>query len=212
MNWCWIFGNGPSLNETDLDLFTDEVCFGCNYIYKLFDKTRWRPRYWVASDAKDDGISWTFMLKNMLSHYQEFDRIFLRDYGVRFMTDPRIWDSKITYLHFKECGHRESTPPEHSPTEWHLPQVCLWPSTVHVAIQIAVKKPFDEIYLVGCDLGNEHFHPHYPTPVPDAGRLIAGHEIAYQECRSRDIGIYNATVGGELDVYPRIDYREVLHG
>ena len=147
----------------DLDSFTDEICFGCNYIYKLFDTTSWRPTYWIASDAKDDFDSWRYMLNEMLDHYQEFDRLFLRDYASTLVTDVRVWESKITYLHFKNCGHKESTPPEYSPTEWHFPQICLWGSTVHIAIQLAAIKPFDEIYLVGCDLGAEHFHINYPT-------------------------------------------------
>ena len=37
------------------------------------------------------------------------------------------------------------------------------------------------------------------------------HEIIKKECDKRGIEIFNATIGGKLEVYPRVDIREVLH-
>lgn len=47
---CFIVGNGPSLTMSDLQAISEEDCFGANHIYKLFDKTSWRPKYYVLQD------------------------------------------------------------------------------------------------------------------------------------------------------------------
>ena len=93
-----------------------------------------------------------------------------------------------------------------------------------VAIQIASwthKKPyeFDEIILLGCDLGftgdgTDHFCKDYYDykndiilPAMREEDMIYAHEIAKANTR---IPIYNATIGGSLEVYPRVDIRKVL--
>ena len=38
------------------------------------------------------------------------------------------------------------------------------------------------------------------------------HEIIKKECDRRGIKIFNATVGGKLETYPRVEIREVLDG
>ena len=39
---CFIIGNGPSLRIEDLERIKDDT-FAVNRIYKIFDKTFWRP-------------------------------------------------------------------------------------------------------------------------------------------------------------------------
>ena len=47
---CFIVGNGPSLNERDLELIKDEYSFATNRIYNIFNKTAWRPTFYVCVD------------------------------------------------------------------------------------------------------------------------------------------------------------------
>src|SRR5438477_1743491 len=47
---CFIIGNGPSLNRTDLSLLKDEFTFGTNRIYLAFDRLNFRPSYYVCSN------------------------------------------------------------------------------------------------------------------------------------------------------------------
>lgn len=49
---CFIIGNGPSLTPEDLELLKDEITFGCNRIYNIFDRTSWRPDFWMCVDAE----------------------------------------------------------------------------------------------------------------------------------------------------------------
>ena len=44
---CFILGNGPSLNKTDLSCLSDEYTFGCNKISMLYEKRNWHPSFYV---------------------------------------------------------------------------------------------------------------------------------------------------------------------
>ena len=50
---CFVIGNGPSLKPEDLQLIYQKHidCFGTNRIFKIFDKTDWRPKYFVSEDV-----------------------------------------------------------------------------------------------------------------------------------------------------------------
>jgi hypothetical protein len=45
---CVIIGNGPSLNKMDLSFLKNEITFGMNRIYLLFDKWSFTPTYYVS--------------------------------------------------------------------------------------------------------------------------------------------------------------------
>lgn len=47
---CFIIGNGPSLTPTDLEMLKDEYTFASNKIYKIFNKTTWRPTFYMVVD------------------------------------------------------------------------------------------------------------------------------------------------------------------
>ena len=51
---CFIVGNGPSLRAEDLEILHKKniPCFAFNRIYLMFDKTNWRPTYYVSQDEK----------------------------------------------------------------------------------------------------------------------------------------------------------------
>lgn len=47
---CFIIGNGPSLSLQDLGKLKQEISFGSNSIYALYAHTVWRPTYYCAWD------------------------------------------------------------------------------------------------------------------------------------------------------------------
>lgn len=47
---CFIIGNGPSLKPEDLERLKGEITFASNKIYKIFDKTTWRPTFYMVVD------------------------------------------------------------------------------------------------------------------------------------------------------------------
>ena len=50
---CFVIGNGPSLSPEDLQKLHENgiACFATNRIYKMFDRTDWRPTYYVSEDV-----------------------------------------------------------------------------------------------------------------------------------------------------------------
>ncbi len=47
---CFIIGNGPSLLANDLDRIKNEISIASNSIYRLFGSTVWRPTIYTAHD------------------------------------------------------------------------------------------------------------------------------------------------------------------
>jgi hypothetical protein len=47
---CFIIGNGPSLKPEDLERLKGEYTFASNKIYKIFNKTNWRPTFYMVVD------------------------------------------------------------------------------------------------------------------------------------------------------------------
>ena len=49
---CFIVANGPSLTIEDLEVICNKkiISFGMNRIYKLYDKTKWRPTFYITQD------------------------------------------------------------------------------------------------------------------------------------------------------------------
>jgi hypothetical protein len=99
-----------------------------------------------------------------------------------------------------------------------LPQVCAFGSSVNAAIQLAVKAGYGPIYLLGCDMGftdggYNHFSPVYERGESRKsefymnGDILWAHKIAF---RCSPVPIYNCTLGGVLEVYPRKSMEEVL--
>ncbi len=49
-NRIFLVGNGPSLNKIDMDLLKTEYTFAANRIYLMFDRTDWRPTFYTSID------------------------------------------------------------------------------------------------------------------------------------------------------------------
>ena len=47
---CFIVGNGPSLKIEDLEKLCKEKSFACNSVYALYELVKWRPTYYFLCD------------------------------------------------------------------------------------------------------------------------------------------------------------------
>jgi len=141
------------------------------------------------------------------------------------------WDSCDTHCAgFKTL--EDGTPDPRRPDGWHLDdgrgELCKYGSGYNVMLQQAVLEGYNPIYLLGADLGYvgrdglespdpDHFHPEYNTRWADRARArmdnetqIDMHQHAKAWCDERNIQVLNATLGGELEVYPRVDFEELF--
>lgn len=214
MTRAFIVGNGPSLNATNLDKLNGEVTFAVNNVHRIYPKTSWRPQYYVRAEQAF-GLDPEAWLESMQTHLELGCQIYCNDYFFR----PRFGLKQTDRVHIiRACSHyQRHYDDQNAPHLWHLPMLCTFGSTVNVATQIAVQIGFSPIYLVGCDLGYKdgspsHFDDEYEHGQEQEAKYanldtLLAHMIAK---RSSNTPIYNATVGGELEVYERVDFDETL--
>jgi len=200
MGRAWIIGNGPSLTPQTLSLLKDEITFACGRINKMYYKTSWRPSHYVMAEAR--GRIDEYEMRKDLKEIANKNTTCHIQWGLKGIFNKNLQSKCNGYELFYTCKHGITNNP---PDSWHLPQLCHYGGSLFVAMQIATREGYSPLYLIGCDLVGGHFDG-YGNMRDDAELWLNAHKIANN---SRD-EIYNATIGGNLEVYPRVDIMEVI--
>lgn len=219
---CFVIGNGPSLKVEDLQQLCNRniPTFATNRIFKIFDQTEWRPTYYVSEDIllmqdaqniiKEMPVKKRFIPIN-LKWYEGVDISNADYFYIEYqkpMTETYCLSTDIS--HNIRCRGTVTT-------------TCL---------QIAIYMGFSEIYLIGVDHnfakmfdkeGNvvidnsiqNHFVKDYDQGIVDQGFHVDEATEAYMDVErlSREKGtfrIYNATRGGKLEVFERVNIDNIL--
>lgn len=211
---CFIVGNGPSLTMCDLELIKQEDCFAANLIFRIFDKTTWRPKYYFVLDRYADTGDELDAI--------ELEHIFISDYywRVRGMNNSNAI-----------CVHSErSYKSENVEFSEDISKIIIAHYTVTYAmIQTAIYMGYKEIYLLGMDhsyalsfdskgnviedktVTSHIFEDKNPSEII---ANIEGMNKAYIAARnyadSHGIKIVNVTRGGKLEWFQRMNLEEVL--
>ncbi|TDI99034.1 MAG: glycosyltransferase, partial [Deltaproteobacteria bacterium] len=216
---AFILGNGPSLKSLDLSKLRDEVTFGTNGLFYLFDEMGFKPTFYVVEDklfAEDrarevNGIRGT---TKIFGHYL---RYCFED------SEDVLWaDVKFDFREYPGFPHFSRDCAEH-----------LWVggTVSYLCMQLAYHMGFQDVYLIGFDHsysipkdaiveGNEitstsndpnHFHPDYfgvgkRWHLPRTERMEVAYQRARQAFEADGRGIFNASRGGRLEVFPRVSY------
>lgn len=217
---CFIVANGPSLRAEDLDLLHQhgEITFGMNRIYKLFDQTKWRPTYYVCEDeliAKGQQAE-----INAIPTKCKFIPVELN-----WWHDVQIDNALYFHLNYKT----ENRYPYGFSTDIAHQLDCRGTVTCS-CMQLAAYMGFTEIYLLGVDhnyrvtidingntvtdpTAKDYFCEGYDSDIKDLvvhdmGNNTRAYMDAKRFCDSSGgkITIYNATRGGKLEVFPRVDF------
>ena len=219
---CFLVGNGPSLNVTPLDALEHEYTFGMNQINLLYDKTIWRPTFYLATTIK--GWYWSETWRENIN--ENIVKWGLTSFVSR--TIP-IRGINVHPLNVTYWAEHEGTRARVFSEDCAF-QVGHLGTTMYIAFQLAAWMGFSPIYLMGCDLGYKaedgesrgHFRDDYwgdrgnRQPMTDEQceeintLTKLAHEVAKGYMDSHDIDVFNATVGGELEIWPRRDILEVL--
>ncbi len=215
MTRAFVIGNGPSLSVTDLSHLTNEITFACNNIHLIYPSTDWRPTHYVRAEAAA-GMEIKDWFDSMQTQMAGNVEIWCNLWFIKWMNRQGYETRQTNVIH--SCAHHLiNFDSEYCPHLWHFPRLCTFGSSVNVAIQIAVQLGYSPIYLVGCDLGYRdgranHFDPTYEHGNEQPARLanlntLTAHIIAK---RSSPVPIYNATIGGQLEVYERVNYEDLF--
>ena len=223
---CWIVGNGSSLNSTPLEEI-QEPTFGMNSIHLICDKTTWRPTYYT-----------NFKRKGSIEVIQKTIQPVL-ELGVPCIVNSRYapvnvesWFPKGYFdnLYALSYAHIDFR----NPNEFDWMENPYWVfgygTGTYASCQIACWMGFEEIIFVGHDMNwrgwdisgdTNHFAKNYSEGFSEplneeqafhiGKRMLTSHEAIKARCEERGVKVFNATIGGELEVYPRVDFYEVCH-
>ncbi len=206
---CFVVGNGPSLRTDDLRLLHErgEFTFACNALIKLFDEIPFRPTFYFAQDNK-------IILDNK-EEIKRYDGVkFIKaHYAKRYHIDNAVYYSMLF-------------PQNPIGFSLDLPRVVYSGQTVtYSMIQFAVYMGFTEIYLIGVDCdyspNNEKitaesyfdkrlFNSSRAYSPPEVGTNLSAFARAKEVCNMNGVKIFNASRGGKLKVFPRVDFDVVL--
>ena len=224
---AFIVGNGPSLRNTNLELLRDEVSYATNAIHLLYNQTPWRPNHIVIGDVTAKHRDWAY--EGGITPDKRIGRFLDIIYAnagaqIHIRGNYRVWAKRIVGIlpvdFFDVCTHHSlgvgESIEDKAPVEWHLPQVCRWGGSVLMAIQLAAHAGHEPLYLVGCDLGytkgtDNHFVPDYDEPIGRAKAKALNAVIGNAHAlASVSWEIYNASIGGHLENYPRVSFGELF--
>lgn len=219
---CFVIGNGPSLKAEDLQQLHENhiPCFGTNRIFKIFDQTDWRPTFFASEDI--------IILKDIQREIESIpsEKRFI-PINLKWFEDVDIKNADYFYMDYN------SELPESFGMSLDAAHGIRCHATVTTTcLQLAIYMGFSKIYLLGVDHnfakmidknGNvvtdtsirNHFTDDYDKDIIDQGFQIDGATEAYMniERLSKKLGsfrIFNATRGGKLEVYERVDFDELM--
>jgi hypothetical protein len=211
---CFIIGNGPSLRQMDLSRLRGESTFGLNRIYLLFPELGFTTTYLVSVND--------LVLEQCAAEMQTLPL-------PKFITwRARHWfrrDPNFTYLDTDFTGAEDFS-------SSITGRIFEGYTVTYVALQLAFHMGFSEAILVGVDhsfitqgVANQavvsqgedpnHFSPNYfgkgfKWQLPDLAGSERAYSLARQAYSHAGRRIMDATVGGKLTIFPKVEYSSLF--
>ena len=228
---CFILGTGPSINTQDILPLRTEMCIVLNAFYHHKDYHLIAPRYHLFSGLclhphiiKEAGLAWYRDLRD-----RTCSATLLLNYGDKeFIEGNHLLPGRsIFYLHYQR-------PWELLDTRGIDAAQSLYPSqnVAAMAIQAALYMGCSDIILLGLDHDwvlrkaagrhTQFFQPEDGRPEPawevsDWTQIVSTYLKLWNQYRrlrrfaeGNGIRILNATKGGMLDVFPRVELEDVV--
>lgn len=226
---CFIIGNGPSLNKHDLSLLENEYSFGVNSFYYKTRESGFRPTFYVVEDS-------SVMKENIeeIRAYEAPYKFFPTIYSRLHPKTPN------TFFFEMNRGFYEKTSPNYAVPRFSTDAskvLYCGQSVTYINLQLAFFMGFTEVYLIGMDFDYiipeshsrkgdvltsdtddpNHFHKDYfgkgkTWKDPKLERVLMNYKMADLAYSAVGRTIYNATVGGKLEVFERVDYSSLFGG
>lgn len=213
---CFVVANGPSLSMDDLNTLTEnkEISFGMNRIYTLYDRTKWRPTFFLSQDPT--------VIRTCLADIREQvnnSEVFVKVPGEHKYDIPGAINIDIDYSKSKK----------NLPPDFLDGRNCIFAdgkSVSYTALQLAVFMGFKEIILLGADCNysadNKSININsYPDKrmydakkvgnPPDMEYTFLAYSTAKRAAEKKGVKIFNATRGGKLEIFNRVNFDELFN-
>lgn len=219
---CFVIGNGPSLNSTDLTKLKNEITFATNGFFLKMPTLDWTPTYYVVEDhlVAEDRAKEINALHGPTKLFPAY---------LRYVLEP---DEETIFFDHRP---RKSFPDGFDFSFDADVHTYAGGTVTFTCLQLAAYLGYEEIYLIGVDANYaipedatlsgsgrvkeidmksddpNHFHPNYfgkgkRWHEPNVDVMVKAYKEARRVCDARGVKICNATVGGKLEVFPRVDY------
>jgi len=225
---CFVIGNGPSLNKCDLTLLKNEYTFGVNGIFYKTDEMGFRPTFYMVEDNH-------VLIDNLdrINQYKCKYKFFPANYK-----NIVIPDKNTIFIPMDSGFYREFHPYYCIPrfSKDISKEIYAGQSVTIMHLQLAYFLGFKEVYLIGMDFSYalpestkiegcnytsqeddpNHFHPDYfgkgkKWHDPKLDRVLMNYEKCKKEYEADGRKIYNATIGGKLEIFERVDYYSLFN-
>lgn len=211
---CFIICNGPSLRADDLTKIHEngDITIASNKIDKIFSQTPWRPTYYTVLDQ---GLQYS-LLPTMQKVPAKLK--FFRDESYVVTSKAK---GNIVWL--STNGDRALLDNPKFSEDANI--IYTIATVTYAMLQLAVYMGMREIYIIGCDnsYGREVKKDgtvvdngtvsYFAGSDPKEAKLAAATwemNVAYEYARKyadeHNIRIYNATRGGHLEAFERVDF------
>jgi hypothetical protein len=211
---CFIIGNGPSLRKTDLTKLQGEFTFGLNRIYLIFPELGFSTSCLVSVND--------LVLEQCANEMKALDL-------PKYLTwRSRHWFSDDPQAVFVDT---DFTGPENFSSEASS-RIFEGFTVTYVALQLAFHMGFSEAILIGVDhnfttqgpanqavvsQGDDpnHFAPNYfgagfKWQLPDLDGSERAYTLAKKAYEDAGRHVVDATIGGKLTIYPKVDYNSLF--
>lgn len=219
---CFIIGNGPSLRLEDLEKLrsNNEYTFASNGIFLLFDQTEWRPTYYTCIDS--GGFQKLAQMYDVSCG--EFPE---KEAYLSSKIQPKRLTGKERFCYIDHGNHTKTRMLTRNMKREGDVSVTVYDmfTVTNMAIEIAMYMGFREIYLLGvdCDYSKDRIHV-VETSLDDhirhnlGKRRMMDYTVSFMRdayacmehaARKEGVKIYNATRGGKLEAFERVDFDSI---
>lgn len=230
----FVICNGPSLNKIDLNKLKDEVTIGANALYLNFDNMGFKPTYYIVEDnlvGEDRGNRINEISNTTKLIAQRLAYCIKRNDNTLFLNHSPDVDP---WLHMRQ---REKL--ELGFTRDASIATFSGNTVTYTMLQIAWHIGAREVYIIGADHNYQvpekyknkkqdenfiidspdndpnHFHPDYfgkgyRWHNPKLHLLEKSYKNAKRFFEFNGGMIFNATKGGHLEIFPRVDYEDLF--
>ena len=210
---CFVIGNGPSLQNTDMTKLRNEYTFGLNRIYLMFQELGFSTSFFVSIND--------LVIEQSASDIQALDIPKFVSWRSRKWLNPQ---EDLFFLYTTYTGPKFAK--NAAGRLWEGATV------TYVALQLAYYFGFSEVILIGVDHsfatkgkpnttitseGDDpnHFNPKYfgkgfRWQLPDLETSEIAYGMARNAFEADGRKVVDATVGGKLTVFPKVDYNSLF--
>lgn len=210
---CFIIGNGPSLKKTDLAKLRAEYTFGMNRFFLAFSEMGFQTTYYLSVND--------LVIEQSAAEIQALKIPKFVSWRARKWLQPQ---ENLHFLHTTYTGPKFAR--DVRGRMWEGATV------TYTALQLAFHMGFHKVILIGVDHNfatkgkpnvtvvsqgddPDHFHPGYfgkgfRWQLPDLETSERAYRIARKMYEQDGRQVVDATVGGKLEVFPKVDYESLF--